>query len=61
MMHLLIISATVIFGLLTFIAVMSFMTWENYFRLLGRNCIIRMMIVLLIFSWANYFIFGGAA
>ncbi|MBE0015277.1 Uncharacterised protein [Raoultella planticola] len=61
MMHLLIISATVIFGLLTFIAVMSFMTWENCFRLLGRNCIIRMMIVLLIFSWANYFIFGGAA
>ncbi|ENS0249774.1 hypothetical protein QCW82_001211 [Klebsiella michiganensis] len=61
MMHLLIISAAVIFGLLTFIAVMSFMTWENYFRLLGRNCIIRMMIVLLIFSWANHFIFGGAA
>lgn len=61
MMHLLIISAAVIFGLLTFIAVMSFMTWEYYFRLLGRNCIIRMMIVLLIFSWANHFIFGGAA
>ena len=61
MMHLLVVSATVIFGLLAFIAVMSFMTWENYFRLLGRNCIIRMMIVLLIFSWANYFIFGGAA
>lgn len=61
MMHLLIISAAVIFGFLTFIAVMSFMTWENYFRLLGRNCIIRMMIVLLIFSWANHFIFGGAA
>ncbi|WP_279492031.1 hypothetical protein [Klebsiella variicola] len=60
MMNLLIISATVIFGLLTFIAVMSFMTWENYFRLFGRNRIIRMMIVLLIFSWANYFIFGGA-
>ena len=61
MMHLLFVSATVIFGLLAFIAVMSFMTWENYFRLLGRNCIIRMMIVLLILSWANYFIFGGAA
>ncbi|EOE2154627.1 hypothetical protein RZP29_12665 [Klebsiella quasipneumoniae subsp. similipneumoniae] len=61
MMHLLVVSATVIFGLLAFIAVMSFMTWENYFRLLGRNCIIRMMIVLLILSWANYFIFGGAA
>ncbi|EPG4669103.1 hypothetical protein MWS29_004326 [Klebsiella pneumoniae] len=61
MMHFLIISAAVIFVLLTFIAVMSFMTWENYFRLFGRNCIIRMMIVLLIFSWANYFIFGGAA
>ena len=61
MMHLLVVSATVIFGLLAFIAVMSFMTWENYFRLLGRNCIIRMMIVLLILSWANYFIFGCAA
>ncbi|HGW4686434.1 TPA: hypothetical protein ACNIGA_001962 [Klebsiella variicola] len=61
MMNLLIISATVIFGFLTFIAVMSFITWENYFRLFGRNRIIRMMIVLLIFSWANYFIFGGAA
>ncbi|WP_335898834.1 hypothetical protein [Klebsiella variicola] len=61
MMHLLIISAAVIFGFLTFIAVMSFMTWENYFRLFGRNCIIRMIIVFLIFSWVNYFIFGGAA
>ena len=50
MMHLLVVSATVIFGLLAFIAVMSFMTWENYFRLLGRNCIIRMMIVLLLLS-----------
>ena len=53
MMHLLIISAAVIFGFLTFIAVMSFMTWENYFRLFGRNRIIRVIIVL--------FIFGGAA
>ena len=61
MMHLLIISAAVIFGFLTFIAVMSFMTWENYFRLFGRNRIIRVSIVLLIFSAANYFIFGGAA
>lgn len=61
MMHLLIISAAVIFGFLTFIAVMSFMTRENYFRLFGRNRIIRVIIVLLIFSAANYLIFGGAA
>ena len=61
MMHLLIISAAVNFGFLAFIAVMSFMTWENYFRLFGRNRIIRVIIVLLIFSWVNYFIFGGAA
>lgn len=58
-MNLLIIALGVIVGVLTFVAVMSFATWENGFRLMGRGYIIRIIIVLIVISWVIYFIPGA--
>ncbi|HCB9326977.1 TPA: hypothetical protein M2P62_001995 [Klebsiella variicola] len=61
MMDLLIITLGVIIGFPLFVASMSFVTWENGFRIMGPGYIIRMIILLIVISWVIYFIPGGAA
>lgn len=58
-MDLVIITLSVVVGFLIFVAVMSFATWENGFRMMGRGYIIRMIIVLITISWVLYFIPGA--
>lgn len=59
MKDLLIIALGVIVGFPLIIAMISFATWENGFRIVGRNYIIRMIIVLIVILWVIYFIPGA--
>ena len=61
MTDLLIIALGVIVGFPAFVALMSFILWENGFRIMGRGYIIRMIVVLIVISWVIYFIPGGSA
>ncbi|MCT2785223.1 hypothetical protein KBQ18_08205 [Klebsiella aerogenes] len=61
MMNLLIIALGVIVGFPLLVAAISFVTWENGFRVIGRGYIIRTTILLIVISWVIYFIPGGTA
>lgn len=59
MKELLIITICVIAGFPALIGVISFINWENGFRILGRNYIMRAISVLIVVAWVIYFIPGG--
>ncbi len=61
MKDLVIITLGVIAGFPTLIGIVSFITWENGFRILGRNYIMRAIVALIVFAWIIYFIPRGAA
>ncbi|WP_419792953.1 hypothetical protein [Serratia fonticola] len=50
----LIASLCIAIGLPAFIAVMSFVTWQNGFKMFGAGYITRLTVVLLVFAWAYY-------
>ncbi|MFX2611920.1 hypothetical protein [Enterobacter mori] len=59
MTDLLIITLVVAIGFPAFMAVMSFVVWQNGFRVPGAGFVIRMTIVLVVWSSFVYFIQGG--
>lgn len=61
MTDLLIIALGVIAGFPAFIALMSFILWENGFRMLGLWRITRFIIATILIVWAAYFVTGGPA
>lgn len=44
-----------------FVALMSFICWQNGFRVLGIGYITRMTLVIVITAWGIYLTPGGAA
>lgn len=59
-MDLLIITLSVVVAFPAFVGLMSFVTWQNGFLMMGSGYIIRMTTVLVVFAWVIYFIPGGA-
>jgi len=58
---LIIISLVVIAGFPAIVGIISFIAWENGFRMLGRNFIMRSIAALIVIAWVIYFIPGGKA
>ncbi|EGL8525742.1 hypothetical protein V4F76_003280 [Salmonella enterica] len=55
-----IIALCTIVGIPAIIGIMSFITWENGFRVLGAGYICRMTLVFIVLVWIIYLIPGGA-
>ncbi|MDU4128655.1 hypothetical protein [Pantoea sp.] len=49
----------VIVGFPAFVGIMSFITWQNGFKMLGLPYITRMILVLVVVVWAMAIIPGG--
>ncbi|MEI9569488.1 hypothetical protein V5080_03765 [Atlantibacter hermannii] len=60
MKEMIIASLYIIAGFPALVAIMSFVTWSNAFRMLGTGYIARMTAAILIMAWVIYFIPGGA-
>ncbi len=61
MRDLAVITFCVVAGFYVYVAAMSFVLWQNGFRVLGHGFIARMAIFLVVISWVLYFIPGGKA
>jgi hypothetical protein len=61
MKDLLLITFCVAAGFQAYVAAMSFVLWQNAFRVMGSGYIIRMTMLLVAMSWVIYFIPRGAA
>ncbi|EMF4676188.1 hypothetical protein ACFPZP_16255 [Citrobacter bitternis] len=61
MKDLAVITFCVVAGFYAYVAAMSFVLWQNAFRVLGHGFIARMAIFLVVISMVIYFIPGGKA
>ncbi|MFE4125400.1 hypothetical protein ACFX4S_14870 [Kosakonia sp. YIM B13605] len=60
MKDLLLITFCVAVGFQAFVAAMSFVLWQNAYRVMGHGYIIRLTIFMVALSWIIYFIPRGA-
>ncbi|EAB3743428.1 hypothetical protein EHN93_17145 [Salmonella enterica] len=58
--NMIIIALCGIAGILAIISLMSFVAWENVFRMLGAGYICRMTFVFIVLAWIIYLTPGGA-
>ena len=56
MKDLLLITVCVAAGFQAFVAAMSFVLWQNAYRVMGHGYIIRLTIFMVVLSWIIYFI-----